>query len=221
MQTMTHRERVLNTLHRRPVDQLPRGDTLWGETYERYRREGHLGKDENAVEHFDLSWHQAGWINGIADLDFPVKTLEETEETILRLDGNGARLRYWKNRSGTPEHVGFGVEDREGWERQIKPHLLTVDRRRFDLAAYRQTRATAAAQNRAFFWNGVAPFEQMHPVCGHEGMLMGMALDPDWVGDMVMTYAEFTIRHLEVLFAEGGEPDAVWFYEDGRMTDFF
>jgi len=91
---------------------------------------------------------------------------------------------------------------------------LTVDRRRFDLAAYRQTRAAAAAQNRAFFWHGVAPFEQMHPVCGHEGMLVGMALDPDWVKEMVMTYADFTIRHLEVLFAEGGMPDALWFYED-------
>jgi uroporphyrinogen decarboxylase len=41
-----------------------------------------------------------------------------------------------------------------------------------------------------------------------------MALDPDWVLDMVMTYADFTIRHLEVLFAEEGKPDAMWFYED-------
>ena len=53
-----------------------------------------------------------------------------------------------------------------------------------------------------FCWAGVAPFEQMHPVCGHEYMLMGMALDPEWVSDMVQTYADFTIRHLELLFIE-------------------
>jgi uroporphyrinogen decarboxylase len=41
-----------------------------------------------------------------------------------------------------------------------------------------------------------------------------MALDPDWVKDMVMTFADFTLRHLEVLFAEEGKPDAMWFYED-------
>jgi len=45
-------------------------------------------------------------------------------------------------------------------------------------------------------------------------MLMGMALDPDWIKDMVMTYARFTINHLEVLFAEEGKPDGMFFYED-------
>jgi uroporphyrinogen decarboxylase len=31
-------------------------------------------------------------------------------------------------------------------------------------------------------------FGVMHPVCGHENMLMGMALDPIGVKDMVNTY---------------------------------
>ena len=39
----------------------------------------------------------------------------------------------------------------------------------------------------------------MHPVCGHEYMLMGMALDPDWVKDMVNTYSPLTIELLEIL----------------------
>ncbi len=37
-------------------------------------------------------------------------------------------------------------------------------------------------------------FECMHPVCGHEYMLMGMALDPDWVKDMADTYANLIIE---------------------------
>ena len=68
--------------------------------------------------------------------------------------------------------------------------------------------------NRAFVWGGVAPFEQIHPLCGHEHMLAGMALDPDWVKDMVNTYVDLTLKHQEVLFAEEGLPDAIWYYED-------
>jgi uroporphyrinogen decarboxylase len=214
MGAMTHKERFLAAVNREPVDLLPHGDGLWGETFRKYVAEGHLRENENASEHFDMSWMGGGWLNSTADLDFVVQTLEETEETKLTLNGNGAKLRHWKQKSGTPEHVDFTVQEREAWERLIKPHLLTLDRRRIPFEGYRNTRRTAAEQGRAFIWAGLAPFEQMHPVCGHEHMLAGMALDPDWVKDMVMTYANFTIKHLEALFAEEGLPDAFWFYED-------
>ena len=211
---MTHKERFLNALNREPVDLLACGDGLWGETAQKYVAEGKLQAGEDQVAHFDMSWRMAGWLDSRADLEFQPVTIEETDETILQLDGNGARLRYWKQKSGTPEHVGFTVTDRASWEAHIKPRLLKLDRRRIPFESYRNVRKQAAEEHRAFCWSGVAPFEQMHPVCGHENMLMGMALDPDWVRDMVMTYADFSLRHLEVLFAEEGRPDAMWFYED-------
>jgi uroporphyrinogen decarboxylase len=214
MNMMTHRERFLNALSRKPVDRLPCADGLWGETREKYIKEGKLRADEDVVSHFDMSWRTQGWINGLADLDFKNRVIEETDETILKLDGNGAQLRTWKAKSGTPEHVDFAVKERPAWEALIKPHLLKVDRRRLPFEGYRTEKQAAARQGLAFGWAGVAPFEQMHPICGHEYMLMGMALDPDWVRDMVMTYADFTIRHLETLFAEEGLPDFMWFYED-------
>jgi uroporphyrinogen decarboxylase len=211
---MTHKERVLNALSNQPVDLLPCGDGLWGETASKYVAEGNMQEGEDAILHFDMSWRAAGWLNSLADLDFEEKTVEETADTKLVLNGNGALLKWWKHRSGTPEHVDFTVKDRDGWEKHIKPHLLEVDRRRIDFSTYRDIRRKAAAEQRAFCWSGVAPFEQMHPVCGHEYMLLGMAMDPDWVKDMVMTYADFTIKHLETLFAEEGAPDFMWFYED-------
>lgn len=211
---MTHKERFLNVLNRRPVDVLPCGDSLWGETVKKYISQGKLKDSEDLCRHFDMSWRSSGWINSVANLDFKPVTLEETEETRLNLDGNGAKLRYWKNKSGTPEHVGFTVTDREGWEKHIKQFLLKLDRRRISFDDYMKTKALAASENRAFAWGGVAPFEQMHPMCGHENMLAGMALDPDWVKDMVMTYANFTVMHLEELFGEVGKPDAMWFFED-------
>ena len=211
---MTHKERFLGALNRQPVDLLPHGDGLWGETKRKYVAQGKMQEDEDDVAHFDMSWRGGGWLNGVADLDFEEQIVEETDETKLVLNGNGAKLRWWKDKAGTPEHVDFTVKDREGWNKLIRPHLLTVDRRRIPFEGYRTQKQRAAEQDRAFCWAGVAPFEQMHPVCGHEYMLMGMALDPDWVTDMVTTYADFTIMHLEVLFAEEGLPDAFWFYED-------
>jgi len=214
MRAMSHKERFLNALAREPVDQFARGDDLWGETVHKYVAQGKLKEGEDHCAHFDMSWRGGGWLNSTADLDFPERIVEETEETKLVLNGNGATLRWWKQRSGTPEHVDFKVKERPAWEELIKPHLLAVDRRRIPFESYRNTRKRAADEKRAFCWAGVLPFEQMHPVCGHEYMLMGMALDPDWVRDMANTYADFTLRHLETLFAEEGLPDAMFFYED-------
>jgi uroporphyrinogen decarboxylase len=216
---MTHKERFLAALNNEPADQLPCFDGLWGETRARYNAEGSMQEGEDPIIHFDLSYRAGGWIGCLADLDFENVTLEETDETILQLNGNGASLRNWKGKSGTPEHVDFKVKERAPWEELIKPHLIKLDRRRIPFEGYRNEKKLAADENRAFAWAGVAPFEQMHPVCGHEYMLMGMALDPDWVKDMVNTYADMTIMHLETLFDEEGVPDLFFFYEDMGFKD--
>ena len=63
-------------------------------------------------------------------------------------------------------------------------------------------------------WSGVNVFEIMKDVVGHVYMLEGMALDPDWVRDMALTYAQLTVDLQEILFAEEGWPDGIWYYED-------
>ena len=88
------------------------------------------------------------------------------------------------------------------------------DRRRIDFAAYRAARAHARERDAFFCWGGVNVFELMHPVCGHVNMLLGMALDPDWVRDMCRVYADLIIRLMEVLFDEEGLPDGIYFFED-------
>jgi len=211
---MTSYERFSNALARKPVDMLPVCISPWGATVERWKREGHIAEGEDVAEHFGQDLRTAGGLNSCANLDFQPVVIEETEETILTLDGNGAKLRRHKLHDSTPEHVDFTVKDRKSWEEHVKPHLVHTDRRRIDFEGYRNAKRFAAEKQRFFAWGGLAPFEQIHPVCGHENMLMGMALDPDWVKDMVMTYADFTIRHLEVLFAEEGKPDVMFFYED-------
>ncbi|MFC1526581.1 uroporphyrinogen decarboxylase family protein [Candidatus Latescibacterota bacterium] len=214
MEELTPRERVHRAIAREPVDRLPTCESFWGDTRQRWEADGDLAEGEDLIRHFDLDIRRAGGISMLADLDFEPVVLEETEETILRLDGNGATLRRHKLHASTPEHVDFTVKERRGWEEHVKPHLLEVDRRRIPFEGYRNERQLAAEEDRHFCWSGAAPFENMHPMCGHEYMLMGMAEDPDWVRDMVMTYAECNIMHMEVLFEEEGLPDSVFYFED-------
>ena len=198
---------------RKPVDRIGLFEHFWGDTLSEWQAQGHIARDENLNDHFGFDLQMMWPFNLTADLDFELETVEETEETVLVRDGNGALLRRSKTHDATPEHVDFAVKDRAAWEERIKP-FLTADRRRIDFQGYREAKANAAEKNRFFFWSGVNVFELMHPVCGHEHMLVGMAMDPDWVRDMVETFARVTVELQEILFAEEGWPDGLWFYED-------
>jgi len=213
MQTMTGRERITNILKRQPVDRIGLFEHFWGDTQKKWIGEGKIKPDESLADHFGFDLEICWPFNMTADIYFKDQVVEETDETILTRDGNGALLRRHKLHDATPEHVDFLVKDRETWEEHVKPHLKP-ERMRINFDAYRQARQFAAQNDRFFAWSGVNVFELMHPVCGHEHMLVGMALDPDWVKDMSDTYSKLTIELQEILFAEEGYPDGIWYYED-------
>jgi uroporphyrinogen decarboxylase len=221
MPEMTSRERVDNILRRKPVDRIAVGESFWGETIHKWTEEGHLPQGADVTEFFGYDLEASGWMNLVADLDFEDEIIEETDETRLTRDGNGAIMRNWKHKSGTPEHVDFTVQDRAGWEALIKPHLLDTSRihDRVRVDDFRNDMKRAHEAGRFFNWCGGNVFECLHPVCGHEYMLMGMALDPEWVLDMAMTYADLIIAGLETLFSEAGKPDGMFFYEDMGFKD--
>ncbi len=213
MHPMTGKERIHNLLHRKPVDRIGCYEHFWGDTRDVWQNEGHIKEDEDLVQHFDFDMITTNALKMVADINFEPEVIEETEETILTRDGNGALLRRHKLHESTPEHVDFLVKERSAWEEHIKP-LLKPDRERIDFAGYREAKERAAAENKFFLLAGTNVFELMHPVCGHEHMLTGMALDPDWVKDMVQTYSQLIVDLQSILFAEEGYPDGIWFYED-------
>lgn len=213
MHEMTGRERIGNILRREPVDRIGLFEHFWGDTRRVWQEEGHIQPGEDLADHFGFDMELCWAFDLIADLDFEPVVVAEDEETITLRDGNGATLRQHKLHDATPEHVDFMVKDRQGWEEHVKPRL-TPDPRRIDFGAYREAKAHAQAHDRFFAWSGVNVFELMHPVCGHEYMLMGMALDPDWVRDMVDTYSRLTVELQQILFEREGRPDGIWYYED-------
>ncbi|HHE73406.1 MAG TPA: hypothetical protein ENL34_14125 [Chloroflexi bacterium] len=213
MYNMTGRERIARILRRQPVDRIGLFEHFWSDTQRVWTEQGHIQPGENMADHFGFDMELAWPFNLVADLDFEPEVLEETEETIVTRDGNGAVLRKHKLHDATPEHIDFLVKDREAWESFIKPKLAP-ERRRINFEAYRETKARAEKAGRFFAWCGINVFEIMKDVTGHEYMLMGMALDPDWVKDMAMTYAQLLVDLQEILFAEEGWPDGIWYYED-------
>ena len=213
---MTSKERIARILKRQSVDRVGLSESFWGDTQQQWAKDGHVRADEDLADHFGFDLRGAWVFNVQGNMDAKEELIEETEETKLVRNANGAVLRWWKNKAGTPEHVDFLVQDRAGWEKHIRPHLLNADpyRRRINFEAYRNAKASCQKRELYFTWSGVNVFECMHPVCGHEYMLMGMVLDPDWVKDMCNVYADLTIHLMEILFAEEGLPDAAFFYED-------
>lgn len=206
-------ERISRILQRKSVDRIGLYEHFWGDTQKKWTEQGHIKEGENLSNHFGFDMASTWAFNMVADINFEPEIIEEDEETVLKKDGNGAFLRQHKLHNATPEHVDFSVQDRTKWEELIKPKL-TPDRARIRFDEFKEAKRAAAANEQFFCWGGVNVFELMHPVCGHEYMLMGMAMDPDWVKDMVNTYAELTVNLMELLFAECGKPDGVWFYED-------
>lgn len=210
---MTGKERISRILKRQPVDRIGLFEDFWGDTRKKWVAEGHIGPDESLEDHFGYDIQLLWPFNLTAHLDHELETIEETEDTILQRDGNGAVLRRHKLHDATPEHVDYLVKDRATWEEHAKP-WLTAEDRRVGFDAYRQAKQAAEKAGRFFCYSGVNVFEAMHPVCGHQYMLMGMLEDPGWIKDMVDTFSRLMVDLLGRLFEREGLPDGVWFYED-------
>ncbi len=210
---MTGIERISRQLKRQSVDRIGVAEEFWGQTLSRWAAEGKIKEGESPCDHFDLDLESFWAFNYMIHPEAKEQILEEDEDTRLVLNGNHARLRVHKKHASTPEHVGFAIVNRDDWETLARP-FLTPDRKRINFQGYRERKAACAARNRFFCWSGVPVFECIHPICGHENLLVGMALDPEWITAMAELYADLNIQLMEILFAEEGRPDGIWFYED-------
>ncbi len=213
MQELTSRERISRILRRQPVDRIGVFEHFWGDTRKAWIESGDIQEDANLADLFGFDLAICGCLDLIADLDHEPVVVEEDDETSLVRDGNGALMRRHKLHASTPEHVDFTVKDRASWDEFVVPRL-TYDRRRINQEAYRNARQSAADSERFFCWAGAHVFELMKSIAGHEHMLVGMALDPEWVKGMADSYSRLIVELQETLFAEEGTPDGIWFYED-------
>jgi uroporphyrinogen decarboxylase len=116
VQPLTSYERISNILKHQPVDRIGVFEHFWGDTQRTWTEQGFIQPGEVMEDHFGYDLQLLWPFNLVADLDFTPVVIEETEETILQLDGNRAMLRRHKQHDTTPEHVDFLVKERRGWE---------------------------------------------------------------------------------------------------------
>ncbi|MGI5868293.1 MAG: uroporphyrinogen decarboxylase family protein [Kiritimatiellia bacterium] len=210
---MTGKERISRQLKRQSVDRIGAFESFWSFTRKNWVDAGRIPEDQSCVEHFDLDIENHWVLNLAIQPEFKEVVLAEDEETCTVLDGNGAKLRRHKHHATTPEHLGYAIANRQDWEEKARPFLVP-SANRLSIDNYRAMKETSQRSGRFFCTASVNAFEAIHPIAGHENMLVGMALDPDWVLEMAMTYADLIIALYEELFAQAGKPDGVWFFED-------
>jgi len=214
METLTGIERMHCQLARKPMDRIPVFESFWPDTWTNWENAGHITKKEDLTTRFGFDLRQAWYVDTMADIDFKPVILEETDETYVMKDGNGNVTRRHKLHDTTPEHISNFVVDRKTWEEFARPLYVNYDPRRINIEEYKKQRELAREQNQFFTPCPCLMFEFMQMLSNHENLLVGMALDPDWVKDMVNVFADLLINVLEDSFARGGMPDGVFFYED-------
>ena len=140
--------------------------------------------------------------------------VEETDEWEVKRNGAGAALKYWKHKSGTPEHVDFLMTSRDVWERDYRLHLLDLDPLRINVADARQSWRDATPAGVWTYFGSMFVWEGMRQSMGDITMYESLLLDPAWVHDYCQVYTEFYQKHYSWVFENVGLPCGAWMSED-------
>jgi uroporphyrinogen decarboxylase len=203
---MTGCERVNRMFARQDQDRVPRCDTYWPETIARWQREGLQWDHTDALRLLGNDFQTLCW-SWPAPFPQQREVLASDTETETVRDGWGAVARFWKGRSGTPEHVSFGCDTREAWEKTYRPALVNT---RLAALRYQEGRMLGKWTHLA----GVEGFEALRKLIGDEICLVAMIEDPEWVRDIVRVHTDVVLRTFEAVLAAGVQPDGLWIYGD-------
>jgi len=211
---MTSRERVKMLLEKKIPDRMGIFEHFWPETIRDYWINQGFPKEQAPEVVFDYDLVGCGgWFNSEPFMGTNT-VVEETEEWQIVKDGRGAKLKTWKKKSGTPEHIGFEVTNPEIWKKYREP-LLAVNRERFGKIEDHKTNLENARKRGKFaFFANCFVFELMRATIGDQNFLPALLLEPDWIRDFCQVHLDMYKMHYEVLFREAGLPDGFFLYED-------
>jgi uroporphyrinogen decarboxylase len=182
-------------------------DGPWADTLRKWVGQGYPsdaeGRPADPVDVFGYDVAGVGgWFDPMPHRGFS-EVLQETDEWRVTRNGAGAALKYWKNKSGTPEHIDFLMTSRKVWERDYRPHLLEPDPERVNIDQSRQALRKRREQGlwteygHLFIWENAR--QSMGDICLYESML----LDPGWMHDYNRVYTDFWKAHYRILFEAG------------------
>lgn len=222
---MTSQERIRAAIARAPLDRVPMLEIgFWNETIERFYREGmprdHVFQSplwsggayhtEHTVEdYFGLDRITVMAYDGSLRLE--QETLEETDTCRIFRNADGLTYKAFQNVTAPPLCIGSTVKTPSDWE-ALKERLAADPSRCFPgfAEAYR-----AAKEKNAY--KVIKPEEGCQYaiyLLGDQACYENMALNPDWIEDIIRTYTERQIEMMEIILGQGYEFDAMWVFSD-------
>ena len=220
----TGREAIQALFEGRQADHVPIHDNVWGDAARKWVGQGMPAREDGSpcdvLDHLGLDIVTCG-----GGIDWQPKrgvseVLEETDEWRVVRNGAGAALKWWKHRSGTPEHIDFEMTSREVWERDYRPLLVDFDPGRVgDTAAAAAALAHRREQGKWAAYGSVHVWETMRSSMGDYTMYIALETDPEWIHDFCRVYTDLYLKSYEILISEAGPPDGVWMSEDLGYRD--
>ncbi len=237
------REAIQRLLVGKDLDRVALMDSPWGDTLVQWMRQGYPtrkvfrtrgetyfdmadGKDRDVLRDGEFEepvppWKHfgydmvgvGGWFDVMPNRDYE-ELLEETDEWEVKRNGAGAALKYWKHKSGTPEHIDFLMASRAIWERDYRAKLLPFDAERLKIDEARKALREAADADRWTHYGHLFIWELMRQSMGDVVMYENLLLDPDWILDFGRVYTDFYKTYFTCLIEQSGKPDGIWLYED-------
>lgn len=216
------------------VDRVGLFEGFWSETLIKWVSEGYptcvqiingqeMLQPKDPALYFDFDLQKTGGYFDTEPLLGFVKLVDETDEWKVVKNGAGATLKWWKNKSGTPEHIDFSVTNRKIWDEDYRPHLLSLNKNRFNCKWWRGDNSLeddksdltlARARNKWAFYGHVFVVEIMRNMLGDLNLYQSFLLDPKWIHDICQVYTQFFKNHFNFLLENNGLPDGIWIFED-------
>jgi uroporphyrinogen decarboxylase len=238
---LSSRENVRRLYAKEKADRVGFVDNIWGDTMRKWVTQGYPTRrvrttvkkktiekgveveremEEEKDQPVDVTTHfgfdtcsVGGWFDMLPLRGFS-ETVEETAEWKVTRNGAGAALKFWKNKSGTPEHVDFRMTSRHVWERDYRPHMLALDRERVNIKGTREALDRRRKEGLWTHFGNLFVFENMRRSLGDLCMYRSVLDDPEWIHDYNRVHTDFYKAHYKLLFDEAGLPDGIWMYED-------
>ena len=214
---LTSHERVRRMFAREDQDRVPRHDSFWQETLERWMGEGLAAADleqarRSALDLLASDLHQLCWY---WPHPFPGRqeVVEEDDATRVTIGPSGTIERSWKHKSGTPEHIGWECDSRETWETTYKPAMLNQDVT-LDIEEIRTAHAEGCKAERWTYLAGVEAFESIRKIIGDERFMYTVIDDPEWIKDIADVEADLLLRNYQAVLDAGVQPDCLWLFGD-------
>lgn len=216
---MTKREIIKTLLAKQLPERAGLHEHFWPFIIKNAWQEQGIPPGTNFEQRFNLDLHDISWFTAPGPRPDLVAVVEESEDWIVRRDGWGASIKTWKQKAGTPEHVGFMVSSPEVWKRDFREAFIaTPATASLDLEKLRSRYKEAMAGEGFVTYSGLFVFEELRKVLGDVTMLESLLLEPEWVTDFCSVITDKYLAFFEYVFANVGLPDGMHIYDDLGYT---